>query len=321
MIHNVADFVWRLLIKYYSHDKETLARMIATLAATYINPQTYLRAFSIWQECSLHITPVHYDYPIPDTRTLPDNLWANSSKLVGLEMNDDRQLKLLTEIFPKFQQEYDQIPISPTNSHEFYLDNGLFGGTDALALYCMIRHFQPNNIIEVGSGFSSLLSSQAMLKNGHGSLVCIEPNPGEVLKKGFSIPSTLIAKKVEDVEPELFQTLNENDILFIDSTHIVKIGGDVNFLFLQVIPELKPGVIIHVHDIFLPNEYRRDYVIDRLNFWTEQYLLQAFLSFNNEFEILLANSYLESKYKDQMRKTFPKSNWWGGGSIWFRRKI
>ena len=297
-----------------------MAHMIGTIAATYFRPESYVRIFRLWEQNSVHITPVHFDYPIPDTRTLSDDLWLNQSKLTGIEMNDDLQLEFLTKIFPKFQQEFDQIPVNSTDPNEFYLDNGMFGGTDALALYCMIRHFKPNKIIEVGSGFSSLLSLKGLHQNGHGCLVCIEPNPGALLKEGISKHATLIPKKVEQVELQLFKTLNENDILFIDSTHIVKIGGDVNLLFLQVIPELNPGVVVHVHDIFLPNEYRRDYVVDRLNFWTEQYLLQAFLSFNNEFEILLANSYVELKYPDEISSTFPKSNWRCGGSFWFRRK-
>jgi Methyltransferase domain len=319
--NRLADFFLKLFFKYYLRDKDTTIRQIGTLAGTYINPQDYGRAYRIWEECSVHITPVHFDSPIPDTRTFTEEIWLNKSKLTGIKMNDELQLMFLMEIFPKFQEEYDQIPIHSTNPKEFYLDNGVFGGTDALALYCMIRHFQPNKIIEVGSGFSSLLSANALLKNGHGSLICIEPNPRSFLAEGFGGLTKLITKKVEDVEPEVFQTLNANDILFIDSSHVVKIASDVNFLFLQVIPELNPGVIVHVHDIFLPKEYRREFVEDRLNFWTEQYLLQAFLSFNSEFEILLCNSYLEGKYIDELMKTFPKSDWWvGGGSIWFRRK-
>jgi hypothetical protein len=109
-------------------------------------------------------------------------------------------------------------------------------------------------------------------------------------------------------------------MLFIDSSHTVKIGSDVNYLFLEVLPRLRPGVIVHVHDIFLPFEYRRDWVLDELRFWTEQYLLQAFLQFNSEFEVLMANSYLNHYYHEELKATFPDLTWWEGGSFWMRRR-
>jgi hypothetical protein len=100
----------------------------------------------------------------------------------------------------------------------------------------------------------------------------------------------------------------------------VKIGGDVNYLFLEVLPRLHPGVIVHVHDIFLPFEYRRDWVMDEFRFWTEQYLLQGFLTFNSEFEVLLANYYLSHYHQEHLRAVFPDLPRWIGGSFWIRRK-
>ena len=151
----------------------------------------------------------------------------------------------------------------------------------------MVRHFQPRRIIEVGSGFSSLVFGQAAAKNKSSALICIDPFPHE-FRKSNGIPAlqSLIEKKVQDVDLEFFSQLESGDILFIDSSHTVKIGGDVNYLFLEVLPRLKAGVIVHVHDIFFPFEYRRDWVLEEFRFWTEQYLLQAFLIFNSEFEVL-----------------------------------
>lgn len=131
---------------------------------------------------------------------------------------------------------------------------------------------------------------------------------------------SLIEKKVEDVDLEFFSGLGSGDILFIDSSHTVKIGGDVNYLFLEVLPRLKPGVIVHVHDILLPFDYRRDWVMEQFRFWTEQYLLQAFLTFNSEFEVLMANSYLSYYHQRDLKATFTSSPWWGGGSFWMRRQ-
>jgi hypothetical protein len=185
----------------------------------------------------------------------------------------------------------------------------------------MIRHFEPRLIIEVGSGFSSLVAAEAIAKNKNSALICIEPFPLDFLRQGFRGLHSLIEKKVEDIGLEFFSQLESGDILFIDSSHTVKIGGDVNYLFLEVLPRLKPGVIVHVHDIFLPFDYRRDWVVDELRFWTEQYLLQSFLSFNSEFEVLIANAYLAHRCMGELKFTFTNSPWWGGGSFWIRRRL
>ena len=185
----------------------------------------------------------------------------------------------------------------------------------------MVRHFRSQRIIEVGSGFSSLVLGQAAAKNKTSSLICIDPFPGELLRNG-RVPAlqSLIETKVQDVDLEFFSQLDRGDILFIDSSHAVKIGGDVNYLFLEVLPRLNPGVIVHVHDIFFPFEYRRHWVLNEFRFWTEQYLLQAFLTFNSEFEVLLANYYLSRYYKEHLQAAFPDLLRWIGGSFWMRRK-
>jgi len=236
-------------------------------------------------------------------------------------MNDDVQLDLLRNCFPKFRDEYEQFQVAePEQPGQFYFDNGRFGGTDALVAYCMVRHFKPKTIIEIGSGYSSLISGQAAAKNGAPALICVEPFPLDFLTKGFPGLRSLIEKKVEDLGFDFFSQLRSGDILFIDSSHTVKIGGDVNYLFLEVLPRLNPGVIVHVHDILLPFEYPREWVLDEFRFWSEQYLLQAFLAFNSQFEVLCANNYLGFRYLEDFKTTFPTSPWWGGGSFWMRRK-
>ena len=142
-------------------------------------------------------------------------------------------------------------------------------------------------------------------RNDGSDLICIEPFPREFVRKGFPGLRSLIEKKVQDIDLEFFSQLESSDLLFIDSSLAVKIGGDVNYLFLEVLPRLKPGVIVHVHDIFLPFEYRRDWVMDEFRFWTEQYLLQAFLTFNSEFEVLMSNSYLSHYHERELKARFP----------------
>ena len=277
--------------------------------------------FRRFERRGVHVTQAHFYSPIPDTSTLNDEIWQRESELVGIDMNDDEQLRFLREVFPQFRSEYEALPTAPTEDHTaFYFGNGLFGGTDALALYCMLRHLRPRRMIVVGSGHSTLLAAQAARENGPTELVCIDPYPDEVLQEGFDGLASLIPTPVEDVSLDRFTALEANDVLFIDSSHVVRVGGDVAFLFLEVLPRLQPGVVVQVHDVFLPHHYPREWVVDQLRFWNEQYLLQAFLASNSSFRVLLANSYLEARYPDVLRSTFPTSEWWGGGSFWFQKR-
>jgi hypothetical protein len=321
---NAAPMILRELAEQVTRGRIGLAELsqfIATVIPGCLHNPKFPEIFRHWERHGFHVTPVHFYQPIPDTQNLPETLWGQPSKLVGINMNDALQLDLLRNQFPRFRHEYDQFPAKPTGERgRFHFNNGLFDGTDALVAYCMIRHLQPRLIIEVGSGFSSLIAAEAIAKNKNSALVCIEPFPLDFLRQGFPGLHSLIEKKVEDIGLEFFSQLESGDILFIDSSHTVKIGGDVNYLFLEVLPRLRPGVIVHVHDIFFPFDYRPDWVTDEFRFWTEQYLLQAFLTFNSEFEVLMANHYLAHYYLEDLKRTFPDSLWWAGGSFWMRRR-
>ncbi len=298
-----------------------LSGFLAKIVPRCLHSARFRDIFRLWERHRFHVTPVHFYQPIPDTQSLPETLWDRPSALVGIDMNDAMQLDLLRNHFPKLRREYDEFPVEPTGEPgRFHFNNGLFDGTDALVAYCMIRHFKPRLIIEVGSGFSSLVAAEAIAKNKNSALICIEPYPPDFLRQGFPGLHSLIEKKVEEIDIGFFSQLESGDILFVDSSHTVKIGGDVNYLFLEVLPRLKPGVIVHVHDIFLPFDYRRDWVMDELRFWTEQYLLQAFLTFNSEFEVLMANSYLNRDHQEDLKATFPNLASWRGGSFWMRRR-
>ena len=292
-----------------------LSQFIAAVMPHCLHSGKFHELFPIWEQHVFHATPVHFYQPIPDTRELPETLWKQPSNLVGINMNDAMQLDLLRNHFTKFREECSNFPAEPPPGQR-----RPFRGVDALAAYCTVRHFQPRLIIEVGSGFSSLALGQAAAKNKNSALICIDPFPSDFLRKGFPGLQSSIEKKIQDIDLKFFSQLQLGDILFIDSSHTVKIGGDVNYLFLEVLPRLKPGVIVHVHDIFLPFEYRRDWVLDEFRFWNEQYLLQAFLTFNSEFEVLLANSYLNHYYQKDLQAAFRNLPSWAGGSFWMRRK-
>ena len=292
-----------------------LSRFISAVMPICLKSTERRELFLTWERHGFHVTPVHFYEPIPDTQSLPETLWSQPSELVGIDMNDSIQLELLRSHFTKLRDEYNNLPVEPPPGQK-----RPFRGVDALVAYCMIRHFQPELIAEVGSGWSSLVLGQAAAKNKNSALICIDPFPGDLLRKGIPGLRSLIEKNIQDIDLEFFSQLGSGDVLFIDSSHTVKIGGDVNYLFLEVLPRLRPGVIVHVHDIFLPFEYRRDWVLDEFRFWTEQYILQAFLTFNSQFEVLLANSYLNHYHQQELKAAFPGLSSWAGGSFWMRRK-
>jgi predicted O-methyltransferase YrrM len=288
----------------------------------------YLKAFPALERLGIHVTPVHHTQPIPDTGRLNPRVWTDRSELVGIDMREREQLERLALFRSAYRTEYDAL--ARTKSVEdparFYLDNPFFGSVDAEMLYCTIRHHRPRRILEIGSGFSTMLAAQALLANAAddgrlGLLDAYEPYPGAVLKRGYAGLHSLHVTRAEDIPLPEFQSLERNDVLFIDSSHVVKIGGDVTYEFLEVIPRLAPGVIVHVHDVFLPDEYPKEWILEHRLFWTEQYLLQAFLTFNTAFAVLWGASFMHARHPELLRAAFssydPAST--RPGSFWMQR--
>lgn len=313
------------MINFVTLAKRFIHRLIAYLVGFILRPGATFdpHNFRIWERRGYHITPVHYHYPIPDTRELK-KAYPLSTKAAGINMRPEFQLNLLREEFPKFSSGYNEFPIQALNSNSFYLNNDAFNGIDPHVYYSIIQHFQPKKIIEVGSGFSTILAFQALKRNNINSkLILIDSWPREFTRNFISRNSSHIEhlqRKVEELDIDLFLQLHENDILFIDSSHVVCAGSDVSFLLLEVIPRLSHGVIIHFHDIFLPLNYPINWVIEENRFWTEQYLLQAYLADNKQTEILFANNFISREYPEVVKTVFPKALQWDGVSFWIRRK-
>ena len=271
--------------------------------------------------------PGHFYSPIvdkADMRRRADQLFGPPPRtLPGLNLNEAGQLALLTE----FESFYADIPFQNTKQphHRYYYNNNFYCQADGIFLYSIIRHFSPRRIIEVGSGFSSacMLDTLDALNRPDVSLTFIEPYPDRLkanLRPADLDRCTIIESGVQAVDAALFQTLQANDILFIDSTHVSKTGSDVNRLFLDVLPTLAPGVLVHVHDIFYPFEYPREWVINSKGFgWNEAYLLRAFLTNNPTYEIIAFNTYLETFHTDRFAQHMPACLENRGGSIWLRK--
>ena len=241
--------------------------------------------------------------------------WDQCLPTTGVDLGETAALQLLRTVFPTYRAEYEQFPRQPSPSGGFYLDNGYFEAVDAEALYCMVRHFRPRTVVEVGSGFSTFVTRLALQANaGNGRLVAIDPEPRTSIVGAIG---EHIQSPVQDVDPAVFAELAENDVLFVDSSHVVRTGGDVNFLIFDVFPRLQPGVLVHVHDVFLPYEYPRRWIAAGN---TEQYLLLAFLAYNRAFEVIWPGHYMRMRHLREVMKVFPScSERTHPGSFWLRR--
>jgi predicted O-methyltransferase YrrM len=232
--------------------------------------------------------------------------WQKPRYSEGLEFRPEEYRQFLRQVCYPFQHSFLDLPGRADESREdgFFLDNGWFGPVDAEVLYCMIRHFQPRQIIEIGSGFSTRLMQRAIKDSGlKTNLTCIDPQPRvEMLRQA----DEHIRKPVEDLDAKVItDVLEANDILFIDSSHTITAGGDMPFLFLEVLPHLKRGVLIHIHDIFLPYDYPEEWVVKFRWGWTEQYLVHAFLCYNTAFEVVWPARYMWENHKAEVLELFP----------------
>ena len=227
-----------------------------------------------------------------------------NSKLIRIDINEKECFDLLNNVILKYKKEFNSFPVNKVNDiSEYYLLNGGFMAGDGNVYYSLIRHLKPNRIIEIGGGNSSKLASKAITMNSKNTeYIIIEPYPQKYLKDLNNIKE-LKVNKVQEVNLNLFETLNEGDILFIDSSHTLRLGGDVWYEYCEILPRLKSGVYIHIHDIALPRHYPKVY-FDRHYFFNEQYVLQTFLTYNTKFKIVWPGGYLINKYPEKLRQAF-----------------
>jgi len=287
----------------------------------------FQKLFSLGQRLGVNITQNSFESPIPDLRELKDDLWLTRSELVGIDIKEADQISLLSHFESDFKSEYELFPRNKSaKPREYYINNGQFQSVDGEIAYCIIRHFKPRTMIEVGSGYSTYLMAHAILKNKEENdqyncdLTAIEPYPNPTLKAGFPGLSKLIDQKLQSVSLSKFGKLSDSDILFIDSSHVLKIGSDVRYGYLDILPRLQKGVIIHLHDIFLPAEYPKEWLLNR-RFLNEQYFLHAFLLFNDSFEVLWAGSFMHLSNPDALERAFgsySRDKCWPG-SFWIRK--
>lgn len=281
------------------------ARKVHDLSFTF---PALVRSFRALQRIGINITPSHFYYPVPDLVELERRQWPMYSVPPGCNFDLRKQVELSWELSSSYVKECGFA--SDPHEHSYHYNNGYFEAVDAEIAYCMVRHFKPSRVVEIGTGYSTRVLAAALKKNTErdhfqGKLISVDPFPKRFSQNGWKDIVVQIPAAVQDLDLEFFNQLESGDILFIDSSHVVGTGSDVVREYLEILPRLKPGVIVHVHDIFLPSDYPREAVLNRLWFWSEQYLLQAFLSFNNQFEVLWASSAMHIHHPSVLERCFP----------------
>jgi Methyltransferase domain len=269
-----------------------------------------VKAFRGLQRVGINVSPNHFYWPIPNIAELEVREWPVKTLSVGFDLRLDRQLDFLHSAMSRYGNEVAFSQCTEENSGYRY-SNGFFEMVDAEIAYYFVREFKPARIIEVGSGFSTSVLALALKGNLdrdgiRGELTSIDPYRGGLPELGHFKAVRLVRKPVQDVRLEDFTSLTAGDILFIDSSHVVSVGNDVVREYLEIIPRLQRGVLVHVHDVFLPADYPRDMVLKNLAFWSEQYLLQAFLTFNQSFEVLWGSSAMQIFQPEALEEAFPQ---------------
>ena len=264
----------------------------------------------------------HFYSPIPDlddVRPREDRIFGGGEP-VGIDLSPERQLARLDE-FAGYYAELPYPEVGEADGLRYRYDNDFFSYGDGIAYYSMLRAIRPRRILEVGSGWSSALALDIVDRflGGETSMIFIEPfteRLDSLLRVADRRRCEVIAEPLWRADPAVFDELHAGDILFIDSTHVSKIGSDVNQLFFDVIPRLVPGVHVQVHDVFYPFEYQRDSIFEG-RAWTEAYLLRAYLTHNDRARVTWFNSQLARFHFDEVSARLPLWARNTGGSLWF----
>lgn len=237
----------------------------------------------------------------------------------AIDLRLDAQLALLRELKPFVDSHPFDVPVA--SGGRYRLGNSYFPGTDAIVLYALLRKFQPRRFIEVGSGWSTAALLDSYDGRGLPEITLIEPYPErlfDVLHDRDASALTLLRTGLQDVPLERFESLEAGDFLFVDSSHVSKLGSDVNYLMFELLPRLPVGAFVHFHDVFYPFEYPLAWVEEGRG-WNETYLVRAFLEFNQSFEIVLWNDLLRVRCRDLLQSEYPAIAAHAGGSLWLRR--
>lgn len=226
--------------------------------------------------------------------------------LPGIDLRTEAQLALLREF--RFSEELREYATGTRQAEHYFFGNGYFDGGDAEFLHHFVRTRRPRRVVEIGSGFSTRLVMAALRRNATDDPtyrcehVCIEPYEAPWLEHAAV---TVLRQPVEMVDRAIFGALEAGDLLVIDSSHVIRPQGDVLTELLEVVPSLRPGVLVHVHDVFTPRDYPKEWVVDKMRLWNEQYLLEAFLTANREWHVVAAVNHLWHDHRETLAEVCP----------------
>lgn len=272
------------------------------------------------------VPPGHFYSPLPsasDLRARETAIWGViPSALPGIDLNATGQIGLLEQLKP-YYSDFEDVALTQTTNWRYSPHNDFMPFADAFFLHALMRALKPRRIIEVGSGYSTcvMLDTNERFLDRPVALTCIEPHPERLfglLRPDDRARMEVIGTPVQLVSVDHFSALEAGDMLFIDSTHTVKTGGDVNYLFFEALPRLAPGVYVHIHDIWYPFEYPREWVFEG-RAWNEAYLVRAFLQHNHAFSIMLSSHYLALTQAELLARDFPLCLRMSGCSLWLTR--
>jgi Methyltransferase domain len=289
-------------------------------------PETNVDVTNAETKTDFFVPPGHFYSPLPDrddaAQALDKAEAAVPSALPGVVIDDAAMREVWQKLRPFM--ETAPFPQAKTDGHRYHFDNEFFSYGDALVYYAMLGLFRPRRMIEIGSGYSSALALDAreQLKlDLHLSFV--EPYPAilkSLIKPAEQANCELLEQKVQTVALARFAALEANDILFIDSSHVAKTGSDVCFELFEILPALKSGVLIHIHDMFWPFEYFRSWVLDDKRAWNELYFVRAFLMHNPDYQILFFNDYFAKLHPGDVRTSSAPFQRNPGGGLWLRKR-
>jgi predicted O-methyltransferase YrrM len=267
--------------------------------------------------------PGHYYSPIPAREDVAAKL--KQPPPAGPPVDVDLQREAQQTLLQQYTVYYRDIHFheEKNGQHRYHYHQVWFSYADAIFLCCFLRHFLPRRIIEIGSGYSSavMLDTLEQFPYGEVDVTFIEPFPDRLLgtlKPKDKAQVTILDRKVQEVDLKLFDSLKAGDLLFIDSSHVLKYGSDLQRIFTEILPRLPVGVFVHFHDIFYPFEYPADWLLEG-RYWNENYFLRAFLAYNESWRIVFFNNYAGLEFEDILAERMPLCLKNIGGSIYLKR--
>jgi predicted O-methyltransferase YrrM len=306
--------------------KRKYSKKIKGLLKAVLNTLPYVKTLNALNSNSKFPAGHYYStvISIEDIKRRQNEIWKFPlpESINGIELKVKEQLQLLKHL----EKYYAELPFdgNKVKSLRYNYRNNYYSYNDGIILYSMIRHYKPKNIIEIGSGYSSavMMDTNDLSFQGSIDISLIEPFPNDrlysLLKTSDNEKVEIIERDVQKVPLDIFKKLKLGDILFIDSTHAVKTGSDVNYILFEVLPVLSSGVLVHFHDIYYPFEYPKQWVMNGIG-WNETYFLKSFLMYNNEFDIIFFSDYLH-KYHKESFKDMPLTYRSTGSNLWITKK-